>query len=170
MIFGVVMGAGIVFGGVALLWQVPAAWKEMREVWVEAPGKVIASRVRNREVRTGNQPQNYKNSTLHSVELDYSYEVHGARHTGTAPAAKQPEQDGNLTQAIAIALEYKPGDAVPVFHNPKAVTASRLDAQGPNGMFWIGLVCGPLLILSGFGLAWWSWSDWKAKRRTSAAP
>lgn len=168
MIFGLVIGAGIVFGGAALLWQLPAAWKEMRDVWVEAPGKVIASRVRDREVRTGNQPQNYKNSTLHYVELDYTYEVNGTRHTGTAPAAKQPEQDGNLDQATAIAQEYKPGDAVPVFHHPNDVANSRLEAKGPNGLFWMGALGGPLLILSGVGLAWWSWVDWRAKRKAAS--
>lgn len=167
MIFGLLIGAGIVFGGAALLWQIPSAWKEMREVWTETSGTITASRVRNREVRTGNQPQNYRQSTLHYVELEYQYVVHDTRLAGASPAARQPAQDGNLEQATAIAQEYKPGHAVPVFYNPRDITASRLDAQGPNGLFWISVFGGPLLIFSGLGLAGWSWSDWKAKRRAA---
>ncbi|RBP44286.1 uncharacterized protein DUF3592 [Roseimicrobium gellanilyticum] len=168
LVFGLVIGAGIAFGGATLLWQTPSAWKQMQEVWTETPGTVLSSRVQEREVRTGNQPQNYKTSTLYHVELDYSYELKGQRHTGTAPAARQPEQEGNLEQATVIALEYQPGHPVSVFYNPKDHATSRLVAEGPNGLFWIGLFGGPLLILSGAGLGWWSWLDWKAKRKAAA--
>ncbi|QIF03768.1 DUF3592 domain-containing protein [Roseimicrobium sp. ORNL1] len=159
MIFGLVVGAGVVFGGVALLWQVPAAWKEMREAWTETSGTVVASRVRNLE--------DSRQSTLHYVELEYQYVVDTARFAGASPAARQPAKDGDLAQATAIAQEYKPGHAVPVFYNPVDITASRLDAQGPNGLFWMGVFGGPLLIFSGLGLAGWSWSDWKAKRHAT---
>lgn len=159
MIFGLVVGAGVVFGGAALLWQMPAAWKDLREAWTETSGTVVASRVRDFE--------DSKQSTLHYVELEYQYVVDAARFAGASPAARQPEQNGNLAQATAIAQEYKPGHAVPVFYNPEDITASLLDAQGPNGLFWFSVFSGPLLIFSGLALASWSWSDWKAKRFTT---
>jgi hypothetical protein len=51
---------------------------------------------------------------------------------------------------------------------PNAVTASRLDAKGQNGTFWIGHIGGPLLIFSGVGLTWWTWLDWRAKRKATS--
>ncbi|HSI65719.1 MAG TPA: DUF3592 domain-containing protein [Candidatus Saccharimonadia bacterium] len=168
MIFGLVTGAGIAFGGMALLWQVPSAWKEMRDVWTETSGTVLKSRVRSREVRTGNQPQNYRQGSLYYVELEYHYVADDARFMGVSSAARQPAQDGNLEEATTVAASYKPGDVIPVFYNPQDITGSRLDAAGPNGLFWVGLFGGPLLIFSGLGLASWSWSDWKAKRNTAA--
>jgi hypothetical protein len=168
MTFGLVMGVGIAFGGMALLWQVPDAWKEMRDVWAETSGTVLRSQVRSREVRTGNQPRNSRQSTLYYVELEYHYVADDARFMGVSSPARQPAQDGNLEEATAVAASYTPGDVIPVFYNPHDITASRLDAAGPNGLFWVGLIGGPLLIFSGLGLASWSWSTWKAKSKSAA--
>jgi hypothetical protein len=127
----------------------------------------VASRVRNLEARTDKPPQDSKQSALHYVELEYQYVVDAARFAGASPAARQPEQEGDLAQATAIAQQYKPGHAVPVFYDPEDITDSRLDAQRPNGLFWISVFGGPVLIFSGLSLAGWSWSNWKAKRRAT---
>lgn len=164
LVFGWLVGLGIVAGGVSLLRQVPAAWREMQEIWTEAPGTVLASRVASREVRTGTQPKNYRSSTLYFVQLDYEYTVEGRKLTGTSPAARQQEGDGNMEQALEVAATYKPGDPVPAYYDPQDVNRSRLIPDGPNGMFWFGAVGGPLLVLSGLGLCVWCWKDWKAKR------
>jgi hypothetical protein len=153
----------------ALLWQIPAAWKEMRDVWTETSGTVLKSRVRSREVRTGNHPPDQRQSTLYYVELEYHYVADEARFMGVSPAARQPVQDGNLEEATAVAASYKSGDVIPAFYNPQDITASRLDGAGPNGLFWMSLVGGPLLIFSGLGLAAWTWADWKGKRNLVAS-
>lgn len=163
LLFGLLIGAGMIAGGVELLWQVPTAYKEMQEVWTEAPGTILASRVRSRQVKTGNQPQHAKTSVLYHVELDYRYQLNGVTHHGTAPAAQQAANDGDLEETERIAAGYKAGEPVAVFYDPNDSTKSRLDAAGPNGLFWMGLLGGPLLLLCGAGLGWWSWIDWKAK-------
>jgi hypothetical protein len=159
---GALFGLGMVAGGGALLAQVPSGWREMHEAWNPAPGVILRSDVKSREVRTGSQPKNYRSSTLYTVVLDCSYQVDGRELTSlAAPAPRQAANDGNLEEAQAVADAYHAGESITVYYDPKDITRTRLDEKGPNGLFWFGLLGGVLLPLCGVGLAWWCWHDWR---------
>lgn len=165
--FGGLFALGLIVGGIALLGQLPSAWQTMQEKWGEAKGEVIASRVSSYETKTGLQPKNQKASDQFFVELDYRYSVESKEYSGKASAANQPKSKGNQEEAEAVAATYKAGDAVPVFYKPENASQSRLDASGPDGMFWMGVITGPLLIACGLGLGWWCRSDYKKQSKAA---
>jgi hypothetical protein len=162
---GALFGLGMIAGGVALLAQVPAGWRVMHEVWNPAPGIILRSGVKSRQVRTGNQPKNYHSSTFYTVVLDCSYRVDDRELISkAAPAPRQGAHEANLEEAQAVADSYRPGESITVYYDPKDMTRTRLDAKGPNGQFVIGLLGGILLPLCGLGFTWWCWHDWRRQR------
>ena len=165
MAFGLLSGLAIAALGISILTTIPNNWREMKEIWSEAPGVITRVRVKEMQIRTGNQPKSYYYTTNHIVVLDCKYTVNGKEYTGAELVA--PKQAINKTeeeQALQVATEvYHIGDAIPVYHHPTEVAKSRLDSESPNGIFWLSVIFGPLVLLAGAGLAWWVWSDWRGK-------
>jgi ankyrin repeat protein len=165
MLIGLVAGIGMVALGVFVLTLLPRAWREMNEVWEEGPGVILGVGIKAREVRTGNEPQHYDYTTMHTVVLDCRYTVGGKEFAGKElPAPRQAGHPAVREEAMTVAESYRPGESIAVFHDPADPSRARLEAGGPNGLFWFIAMAGPISILAGAGLAWWAWVEWRKKR------
>jgi len=167
--FGILCGLGIAALGGLLISLVPDAWREMHEVWTETPGVIVGRGVKPFTVRTGSGPSTYRTTVTYPVVLDCKYEVGGKEYVGRELVApKQAVNKSNEEEAIRAAASYSAGEAIPVYYNPEDPQHARLEGGGPNGLFWLGVIFGPIVLLGGVGLAWWVWLDWKSKARGAA--
>lgn len=168
--FGLLAGLGIAALGAFALTTIPDNWREMKEIWIEAPGVIMRVGVKEMQVRTGNQPKNYHYSTNHIIVLECKYTVQDKEYVGTelvAPEQAANKSDENEAQRPAATL-YHPGDAIAVYHHPTDLQRARLEAAAPNGLFWLSVIFGPLILLAGVGLTWWVWTDWRGKMKRVA--
>lgn len=166
LLLGLVAGSGIAALGGLLLSLAPEAWREMNDVWTEAPGEITGVRVSVRQVRTGSQPRHYRVVDSHAVLLDCRYAVAGGltKEGKDLVAPRQPRHAAVAEEALVVAAAYRVGEPIPVYHHPAEPDRARLEPNAPNGLFILSAVFGPVIILAGLGLAWWTWSDWRTKR------
>ena len=142
-------------------------WKRSQEVWIEKPGTVIESYLREGSRKT-RKKRSVSHTPAYEVRLRYRYGIEGRNLSGDAKALRQPEDDEDRRQAQAIVEGYQAGDTLPVFHHPSEVGKSRLTAKESRIEFVLDIMFSALFL--SFGGIILAFARWLLRRNRQEHP
>jgi hypothetical protein len=148
----VALGGLLLVIGVLSFVAIPKLWKRAQEVWTETQGTMLESYLKEGERKSSAGKNKTSYIRTYTVQLKYRYQVERQEYAGDEPALRQPEDDEDRPQAVAIQADYKPGDAIAVFYRPGEPVKSRLTAKEPPVEFAKDLIFVVLYLLGGVGL------------------